>query len=168
MGHIQGWPALGAHLVRLTQTQYRFSLHPRSNHQPIQKMNQSIPCVARPTNPHLSRLFSESRERRRRHGEAAAIAGPALGRLLEVCRHKTGQSYHVRNLLYSLWNGHPVSLLDLLHLDYPIREDLSRVFLGFGFEGRRPEEQTFFYDTIKAAFTNAGLFEWFIAAAEVS
>ena len=129
-------------------------------------MNKCLARVARATTIELNQVFAESRERRRRHGEAAAIAGPALGRLLEVCRHKTGQSYHVRNLLYSLWNGHATSLLDVLHLDYPIREDLCRVLLAFGFEGRQPDEQTFFYDTIKTAFTAAGLFEWFTAAGE--
>ena len=136
-------------------------------------MNSSYPqrIHAHPTRPRsaeLNKLFAESHERRRRHGEAAIAAIPALDRLLEVCRHKTGQSYHVRNLLYSLWNGHATSVLDILHLDYPIREDLLRVLLAFGFEGRTPEEPTFFYDTIKTAFTNAGLFDWFIAAGEAS
>ena len=118
--------------------------------------------------PQLNQFIAESRERRRRHREAATAAGPALDRLLEVCRHKTGQSYHVRNLLYSLWNGQATSLINILNLDYPIREDLCRVLLAFGFEGRTREEPPFFYDTIKTAFTAAGLFEWFIAAGETN
>ena len=116
--------------------------------------------------PTLKKMMAPINERRLRHHEAAIAARPALHRLIEVCRHQTGQSYHVRNLLYSLWNGRATSLLDVLHLDYPIREDLCRVLLAFGFEGRQPNEQTFFYDTIKTAFTDAGLFNWFLAAGE--
>lgn len=81
----------------------------------------------------------------------------ALSQLVNVCTHKTGQSYKVRNLLYSLWNGHPTSLLEVVCLDSAIRENLLIVLESFGHPG-------FFYDEIKSEFVNRGLFDWFVAA----
>ena len=83
----------------------------------------------------------------------------ALQRLADVCRHKTGQSYKVRALLYSLWNGKPANLLEIVSLDWTIRKDLLAVMLAFGHDD-------FFYDEIKGAFVNRGLFDWFIEEGE--
>ena len=45
----------------------------------------------------------------------------ALTMLVKCCRHKTGQGYKVRGLLYSLWNGKPYSLLEIVSLDRQLR-----------------------------------------------
>ena len=88
----------------------------------------------------------------RRAGSAQA----ALPVLVEACRHKTGQSYHLRSLLYSLWNGKPASLLDVVNLDRSLRDALLAVVSAFGSE-------VFFYNQISDGFKQAGLFHWFIA-----
>jgi len=92
---------------------------------------------------------------------AAELAVPALGRLCEVMAAQTGQSYKVRDLLYSLWNGQPAELLEIVALDWAIRRDLCAVLLAFGHEDR---EVQFFYDAVKSALVDAGLFAWFLAA----
>jgi hypothetical protein len=78
----------------------------------------------------------------------------ALRALVKVCARKTGQSYKVRGLLYSLWNGKPFSLLEIITLDREIRADILGVLNHFG-------HPCFFYDQIKAEFTEVGLFDWF-------
>jgi len=85
----------------------------------------------------------------------AAIAG--IHRLVTVCANKTGQSYKLRALLYSLWNGQPASLLEIVSLDWELRKDFLAVLLAFG-------QEEFFYDAIKSAFVARGLFDWFIEA----
>ena len=82
-----------------------------------------------------------------------------LNKLVRVCGHKTGQSYKVRALLYSLWNGKPASLLELVTLDAEIKIGVLRVAMYFG-------TSEFFYDQIKDAFVVAGLFEWFCEEGE--
>jgi len=79
----------------------------------------------------------------------------ALKRLVRVCSQKTGQSYKVRALLYSLWNGKSTSLLEIVTLDLRIRQDLLQVLSEFGAPG-------FFYDEIKSEFAHQRLFDWFI------
>ncbi len=74
--------------------------------------------------------------------------------LVNVCRNKTGQSYKLRGLLYSLWNGKPYSLLELLSLDFELRQSFLMVCAVFG-------ASNFFYDQIKAEFVAVGLFDWF-------
>jgi hypothetical protein len=87
--------------------------------------------------------------------DAIPAAHDALVRLVEVCSHKTGQGCKIRSLLYSLWNGQPTSLLEIVALDWELRKDLHAVMLPFG-------HADFFYDHIKAAFAARGLFDWFI------
>ncbi len=89
----------------------------------------------------------------------------ALPGLVDVCGAKTGQSYKLRSLLYSAWNGKPVSLLELVGLDWSIKKDVLTVLLAFGCEpgGGAPP---FFYDAISDAFKAAGLMEWFTAEGE--
>lgn len=74
--------------------------------------------------------------------------------LIAACRHKTGQSYKLRGLLYSLWNGQPYSLLEIITLDQSLRHALLVVIANFG-------APKFFYAEIKSAFVAAGLFDWF-------
>jgi hypothetical protein len=69
-------------------------------------------------------------------------------------RHKTGQSYKVRSLLYSLWNGKPASLLDILSIDRDLRMALLLIMGAFG-------SRDFFYNEIKKPIVDAGLFDWF-------
>ncbi len=95
------------------------------------------------------------------------FARVALPGLVDVCAAKTGQSYKVRALLYSAWNGQPTSVLDgLVGLDWSIKRDLLTVLLAFGCApGGTP---AFFYDAIREAFEHAGLFEWFCEAQTAS
>ena len=95
------------------------------------------------------------------HKEAVKRAQPALKRLCQVMRHTTGQSYKVRSLLYSLWNGRPASLLQVVDLDFALRADLCAVIQAFGY-GRGDWE--FFYDAIKREVEAAGLWAWFLEA----
>lgn len=78
----------------------------------------------------------------------------SLKLLVDCCGHKTGQGYKLRGLLYSLWNGHPYPLIEIITLDRDLRFALLNVLENFGAEH-------FFYDEIKAAFVAAGLFDWF-------
>lgn len=86
---------------------------------------------------------------------AAQDAKQCLPKLVEACRHKGNQSYHIRALLYSLWNGKPAKLIEVVNLDWELRCALVAVISAFG-------SDEFFYDQIKAAFVAAGLFNWFI------
>ncbi len=84
----------------------------------------------------------------------------ALSDLVDCCQNMSGQSYKVRALLYSLWNGKPTSLLEVVSLDSSLRLKLALVICAFGSRG-------FFYDEIKAAFVRRGLFDWFVEQGEV-
>lgn len=79
----------------------------------------------------------------------------ALGRLVGCCANKSGQSYKLRGLLYSLWNGKPYSVLEIISLDHELRLSLLIVMAGFG-------APNFFYKEIENGFKRAGLFDWFI------
>ena len=95
-------------------------------------------------------------------GRAAVEAAvPAMNRLAEVLQGRSGQPHKLRALLYSLYNGQPTSLLEIVALDRSIREDLCAVLLGFGFES---PGAAFFYKEMKAAIVEAGQWEWFIEA----
>lgn len=78
----------------------------------------------------------------------------SLKQLVACCAHKTGQGYKVRGFLYSLWNGQPYPLLEIVSLDSDLRACLLNVLEHFG-------QPTFFYDQIRDAFVTAGLFDWF-------
>lgn len=90
---------------------------------------------------------------------AAQLAGPALERLATVMTQRSGQPYKLRALLYSLWNGQPASLVEIVSLDYAIREDFCLVLAAFGYEGK---DGQFFYNAITEALKNVGQFEWFL------
>lgn len=77
--------------------------------------------------------------------------------------NQTGQGFKLRALLYSLYNGQPASLLDVVCLDWAIRKDLGAVVLAFGFDD--PHGSThFFYGALKSAVQAAGLWSWFVEA----
>ncbi len=112
---------------------------------------------------HLKELFcglaSVAGERR----NAAAMGLLALDHLAEMMRYDSGQCYKVRELLFALYNGKPCDLLSVVSLDWSIRKDVCAVILGFGFEDKTV---SLFYDELKLAVTNVGLWDWFIEEAE--
>ena len=113
----------------------------------------------------LDEFFEEDRKRRNEGREAVTTALPALDRLCEVMRGRSGQPYKVRALLYSLWNGQPASLVEVVGLDWEIKKDLCAVILAFGCESGpfcKGEPFSFFYDAVAAAVKKAGQFEWFL------
>jgi hypothetical protein len=98
---------------------------------------------------------------KKEHRAAAITALEALPRLIAIMPQRTGQSYKVRSLLYSLWNGQATSLSDVMNLDWSIRKDVCAVVLGFGFED---ETTHLWYDEISDALKAAGQFQWFLEA----
>jgi hypothetical protein len=116
-----------------------------------------------PTDEEKAEALAEFGARMRAHRahaeEAIAAAVPAMDRLVDVMRHKTGQGYKLRALLYSLWNGQPASLVEVVNLDTSIRKDFSLVFLAFGLGAG---DVAFFYDAVEKPIRNAGLFDWFL------
>jgi len=92
----------------------------------------------------------------------AVMAVNALRRLIDVMGNKTGQSFKLRELLYSLWNGKPASLLDVVTLDWKLRMDLATVMLGFGYESPVTPGDTFYYAEMSSMIRGAGLWDWFV------
>ena len=112
----------------------------------------------------VKRFFAGQQAILEERGKAAELARPALQRLCqEVLTDRSGQCYKVRRLLFSLWNGKPCSLIELLNLDWSIRKDLCQVLLAFGHCGRGDE---FFYEAIRAAVKEAGQLDWFLEEAD--
>lgn len=107
----------------------------------------------------VSKLVHDSLERK----EAAKQGLAAMERLAEVLRGRSGQPYKVRAILYSLWNGKPCPVNELLGLDWPIRKDLVAVLLAFGYEDH---DTKFFYQAVQKAITHAGQWGWFLQEAE--
>ena len=103
----------------------------------------------------LSRMHAQRHE----HRLAARNGIEALPRLVDVMRGRSGQSYKLRRLLFSLWSGTPgADLSDVVCFDWEVRRDLCRVLLGWGFEDH---ETKFFYSALEAALRSAGLMDWF-------
>lgn len=100
-------------------------------------------------------FFAGMKEQRQRSAARAAEAKAAMPLLVAAMRNKTGQSYHLRALLYSLWNGQPASLLEVVNLDDALRDALLKVVAAFG-------GVEFFYDELAQPITAAGLFDWFV------
>ncbi len=107
----------------------------------------------------LSDVLRRQRRVNAQRRDASLIALQALDRLAVVMQGRSGQPYKLRSILYSLWNGKPTSLVEIVGLDWEIRQDLVSVLLAFGFEDRQVK---FFYDAVKAAVTKAGQWDWFI------
>jgi hypothetical protein len=112
----------------------------------------------------LDEFFAMERKQRDEGREAVKAAIPALDRLCEVMKGRSGQPYKVRALLYSLWNGQPASLVEIVGLDWEIKKDMCAVMLAFGRESGPwcKEEHSFFYDEIREAVKRAGQLEWFL------
>ena len=109
----------------------------------------------------LEEFFSHQKKTRSEQ-RAAAVAGlEALDRLVSVLKsnHFTGQPYKIRELLYSLWNGKPAELTELLGLDWDLRKDVCAVIAGFGFEDSQTK---LFYNAISDRLKAAHLFDWFL------
>ena len=107
--------------------------------------------------PEVRQALARIRAKNTEQLAAIERANQGLLRLVDVMRHQTGQGYKLRGLLYSLWNGQPTSLLEIVTLDYELRKDLLAVLLVFG-------NNRFFYDQLDAPIKAAGLFDWFCEA----
>lgn len=107
----------------------------------------------------LQEFFAQERVIIQERRKASQEALPALQRLAEVMRGRSGQPYKVRTILYSIWNGKPAAVVELVNLDWSIRKDLAAVLLAFGYEDDQVE---FFYDAIEAAVKAAGQWQWFL------
>lgn len=90
----------------------------------------------------------------------------ALPFLVKAMAHKTGQGYKLRSLLYSLWNGKPADLSDVLGLDWNLRVALLVVIAAFGFEEKGGTGESFFYEAISTEIQQNGLTTWFVEAGE--
>ncbi len=117
-----------------------------------------------PTAEEEEAMWAEVFEREKRveeeHRLAAALGLEALERLAKVLCGRSGQPYKVRALLYSLWNGKPASLVEVVNLDWEIRQDLACVMLGFGYECEG--QPSLFYKEIASAIKAVGQWEWFL------
>lgn len=91
--------------------------------------------------------------------KAAVVAVPALKRLCKVMCDRSGQPHKIRALIYSLWNGKPVELNEVLSLDWELRQDVCAVILAFGFESKGVK---FFYRTIEEEVRAVGQWDWFL------
>lgn len=104
----------------------------------------------------LKKFFGGLQQIKKEREALEANAKPALERLVNVCAYQTGQSYHLRALLFSLWNGKATKLINTLNLEWTLKKDFCTVALAFG-------SDSFFYTEMSDAFIKAGLFEWFTA-----
>lgn len=122
----------------------------------------------------LDEFFADQRKMNAEKREAVKAAIPALERLCEVLKDRSGQPYKLRAILFSIWNGKPASLVEIVCLDWDIRKDLCAVLLAYGydappqFEGQPSEKSApdFFYDEIRTAITKAGQWNWFLEAGQ--
>ena len=103
----------------------------------------------------LQEFLAEQKLIRNERREAVANAIPAMERLAEVLKERSGQPYKIRALLHSMWNGKPAPLIELVCLDWALRKDLVAVMLAFG-------DDNFFYKEIEAAVRKAGQWRWFL------
>lgn len=107
----------------------------------------------------LEEFFEQQRAMSRERHEAISMALPALDRLAVVMQGRSGQPYKLRNFLFSLWNGKPASLVEIVNLDWEIRRDLVLLLMAYGYEEKGA---ACFYDAIQNAVTKAGQWEWFL------
>ena len=107
----------------------------------------------------LKEFFQRERIVRGQRRAAALVAIEALTRLCNILKDRSGQCYKVRNLLFSLWNGKPAPLIEVVGLDWEIRQDLGKVILAFGVEDHGVN---FFYQALEKEIRKAGQWEWFL------
>lgn len=115
----------------------------------------------------MARLLGEQRQHRILRRQAITDAQPALARLVEVMRGRSGQCYKLRALLYSLWNGQATPLIEITGLDFKLRRDLCAVLLAFGYSeelGCSKSRTEFFYDAVQKELQRVGQFQWFLEA----
>ena len=123
-------------------------------------MNQQIHFPTKEENEAaLAEFFTREKRVREQRTKAAVVAMPALKRLSKVLCERSGQPYKVRALLFSLWNGKPVQLNEVLGLDWEIRQDLCAVILAFGFEENGVD---FFYRAIENEVRGVRQWDWFL------
>lgn len=103
----------------------------------------------------LREFFGRQRTVNMERSQAVSEAKPAMHRLAAVLCGRSGQPYHLRAVLFSLWNGKPASMVEIVNLDWEIRKDLAKVVLAFGSED-------FFYAEMEKALRAAGQFDWFL------
>jgi hypothetical protein len=108
----------------------------------------------------LKQLFASMRQTTSERRQAARDANRLMPELLRCMANKTGQSYKLRALLWSLYNGQPASLIEVLGLDWSLRKALLAVVAAFGFE-ERGSADSFFYQALKDHISGAGLWHWF-------
>jgi len=107
----------------------------------------------------LQEFFARQKSVNAERVKAAVVALPALKRLCRVMCERSGQPYKVRALLYSLWNGKPVELNEVLGLDWELRKDVCQVILAFGFEESTVK---FFYTAIENEIRAVRQWDWFL------
>jgi hypothetical protein len=113
-----------------------------------------------PSNPDwVNKEIERERDIRQQRRQACLVALPAMDRLAEVLKDRSGQPYKLRSLLYSLWNGKPASLVEIVNFDWEIRQDLLLVLAAFGYEDHKV---MFFYDALRMAIERAGQWKWFL------
>ena len=110
--------------------------------------------------PDVKAYFAKLRALRAERAALVLPAVEALDRLVVCCAGGTGQSYKLRTLLFSLWNGKPADLLESVSLDWELKKDFCAVVLAFGHD-------EFFYDAMEFAFEQRGLLSWFKEECEV-
>ena len=66
----------------------------------------------------------------------------------------------MRSLLFSLYNGRPTDLNDIVSLDWNLRSDLMIVMMAFGWESPSGHD-SFFYNQLEYAIVEEVIWEWF-------
>ena len=94
------------------------------------------------------------------HGASQGQLGrDAIQRLMPVLAGRSGQCFKLRGILYSLWNGQPYSLVEVVNLDWEIKQNLSVVMASWGYPGC-------FYDDLRDAIVKTGQWPWFLEQEE--
>jgi hypothetical protein len=101
------------------------------------------------------KTFTEEKQRKQAFASAVLEASPALDRLMEVLKGRSGQPFKLRALLYSMWNGKPWTLNDIVCFDWQIKKDLCAVLLAWG-------HNNFFYTHLENAIRAVGQWVWFL------
>ena len=127
----------------------------------MRKLNNTIHIPTEEENKAALKEFFAGQKKIQAEKSKAAVAGlAALDRLVAALKanHHTGQPHKIRELLYSLWNGKPAELTEMLGLDWELRKDICAVIAGFGFEDAQTK---LFYNAISDRLKAVGLFDWF-------